>query len=116
MREIDWVVVPSIWWENSPLVIQEAFMNGRPVICSNVGGMAEKVTDGLNGVHFGVGDPSSLAAAIRKAVQSPDTWDHMRRGIPAIYRLDDQVSELRDVYGRLLEGRLSRSVMHEAIE
>jgi glycosyltransferase involved in cell wall biosynthesis len=116
MREIDWVVVPSIWWENSPLVIQEAFMHGRPVICSNVGGMAEKVTDGLNGVHFRVGDPASLAAAIRKAVQSPATWDHMRRGIPPIYRLDDQVSELREVYGQLLEGRLSRNVVNEAID
>ena len=43
MAEIDWVVVPSRWWENSPLVIQEAFMHGRPVICSDIGGMAEKV-------------------------------------------------------------------------
>ena len=46
MASVDWVVVPSIWWENSPLVIQEAFGYGRPVICSDIGGMAEKVTDG----------------------------------------------------------------------
>ena len=45
-------VVPSLWWENSPLVIQEAFHFGRPVICSDIGGMAEKVTDGVNGLHF----------------------------------------------------------------
>jgi glycosyltransferase involved in cell wall biosynthesis len=116
MREIDWVVVPSIWWENSPLVIQEAFMNGRPVICSNVGGMAEKVTDGVNGVHFQVGDPVSLAAAIRRTVQSPATWDQMRLGIPAIYRLNDQVSELRDLYRQLLVGRPSRRRVHAAID
>src|SRR4051812_44065472 len=30
MDNVDWVVVPSLWWENSPLVIQEAFMCGRP--------------------------------------------------------------------------------------
>src|SRR5207244_4428524 len=30
MANVDWVVVPSIWWENSPLVIQEAFLHGRP--------------------------------------------------------------------------------------
>ena len=52
MREVDWVVVPSRWWENSPLVIQEAFMQRRPVICSGIGGMAEKVTHGVNGLHF----------------------------------------------------------------
>jgi glycosyltransferase involved in cell wall biosynthesis len=52
MAEVDWVVVPSIWWENSPLVIQEAYQHGRPVICSDIGGMAEKVTHGVNGLHF----------------------------------------------------------------
>jgi glycosyltransferase involved in cell wall biosynthesis len=116
MREVDWVVVPSIWWENSPLVIQEAFMNGRPVICSNVGGMAEKVTDGVNGFHFRVGDPSSLASTVIKAVQSPAIWDEMRRGIPAIYRLDDQVAKLRALYGQLLAGRLARDEVGASIE
>src|SRR5262249_57931996 len=52
MANIDWVIVPSIWWENSPLVIQEAFAYGKPVICSDIGGMAEKVTDRVNGLHF----------------------------------------------------------------
>jgi glycosyltransferase involved in cell wall biosynthesis len=56
---VDWFVVPSIWWENSPLVIQEAFMAGRPVLCSNLGGMAEKGRDGVDGLHFAVGDAAS---------------------------------------------------------
>jgi len=42
MKDVDWVIVPSTWWENSPVVIQEAFLHGRPVICSDIGGMAEK--------------------------------------------------------------------------
>ena len=42
MRQVDWVVVPSIWWENSPLVIQESFLHGRPVIASDIGGMKER--------------------------------------------------------------------------
>ena len=49
LARADYVVVPSIWWENSPLVIQEAFLHRRPVICSDIGGMAEKVTDGVEG-------------------------------------------------------------------
>ena len=61
MARIDWVVVPSIWWENGPLVILEAFQHGRPVICSDIGGMSEKVTDGVNGLHFRRGDPRDLA-------------------------------------------------------
>ena len=46
MARMDWVVVPSIWWETGPLVVMEAFQYGRPVICSDIGGMSEKVTDG----------------------------------------------------------------------
>ena len=70
MADVEWVVVPSIWWENSPLVIQEAFAHGRPVICSDIGGMAEKVADGVSGLHFRVNDPVSLADTIRRGVHS----------------------------------------------
>lgn len=80
MREIDYVVVPSIWWENSPLVIAEAFRHGRPVICSNIGGMAELVKDGINGLHFRVGDSQSLADVMRSAMQ-PSLWEKLAAGI-----------------------------------
>ncbi len=54
MREVDWAIVPSTWWENSPVVIQEAFYHGRPIICSDIGGMAEKVRNRIDGLHFRV--------------------------------------------------------------
>jgi glycosyltransferase involved in cell wall biosynthesis len=64
MRSVDAVIVPSIWWENSPIVIQEARRNRVPVLCSNVGGMAEKVRDGVDGIHFPVGSALGLAALL----------------------------------------------------
>lgn len=45
----DWTVVPSIWWENRPLVIEESLMSGVPLIVSNIGGMAELVNDASRG-------------------------------------------------------------------
>ena len=108
MANVDWVVVPSIWWENSPLVIQEAFFQGRPVICSDIGGMAEKVTDGVNGLHFHTGDPRSLAQTIRRAVSSPDVWETLRSGIPEVYRIEDSVAVLSEVYRTLLERKALR--------
>jgi len=65
MQGVHAVVVPSIWWENSPVVIQEAMRNKRPVICSNIGGMAEKVRDGIDGFHFEAGDAMALADLLR---------------------------------------------------
>jgi len=73
MAEADWIVMPSIWWENAPVVIQEAFRNHRPVIAANLGGMAEKVRDGVDGLLFKPRDAASLGAALT-AAQSPDLW------------------------------------------
>jgi glycosyltransferase involved in cell wall biosynthesis len=67
MGACDYVLMPSTWWENSPVVIQEAFAAGRPVICTGIGGMAEKVPDRQVGLHFRRGDASDLARVMREA-------------------------------------------------
>lgn len=105
MAEIDWVVVPSRWWENSPLVIQEAFMHGRPVICSDIGGMAEKVTHDVNGLLYGVNDSVALARTVREAANTPGLWERLRAGIPKIYGMDEHVSSLKQIYAELIQRR-----------
>ena len=74
MKNVDWVVMPSIWWENSPLVIQEALKFGRPLIVSDIGGMKEKVKDGRDGLHFHYKNPQDLALAMQKAAE-PEFYD-----------------------------------------
>jgi glycosyltransferase involved in cell wall biosynthesis len=105
IADIGWVIVPSLWWENSPLVIQEAFLHGRPVICSDIGGMAEKVSDGVNGLHFRVGDPISLARTIRRAVTTPGLWEKLRAGIPDVYSMELHTKSLLSTYHALRDRR-----------
>lgn len=81
MAGVDWVVVPSIWWENAPLVIGEALHHRRPVICSDIGGMAEHVTPGRDGLHFRVGDAHHLAEIMAEALASPQLWENVRQRI-----------------------------------
>jgi glycosyltransferase involved in cell wall biosynthesis len=82
MASVDWVLVPSIWWENSPMVIQEAFISGRPVICSDIGGMAEKVRDGIDGFHVAAGSVTQWALMLEKAASTPlENYDQLRSGI-----------------------------------
>jgi glycosyltransferase involved in cell wall biosynthesis len=107
MEEVDWVIVPSIWWENSPLVIQEAFHFGRPVICSDIGGMAEKVAANVNGLHFRAGDPTHLAATIRQAAGDPGLWDRLSQGIPPMYRMEQHAERLLGLYRQLLDERVA---------
>ena len=108
MAGVDWVVVPSIWWENSPLVIQEAFMYGRPVLCSDIGGMAEKVRHGGDGLHFRVGDPVSLAETIKTVVGSAGLWDRLQSGIRPPHAMGDHIVTLEETYGALLAAEPGR--------
>ena len=103
VRDVDWVIVPSIWWENAPLVIQEAFQQRRPVLCSDIGGMAEMVRDGIDGLHFRVADPGSLAGVMRRAADDPKLWDRLVAGMASARGLENCAAEhlalYRDVIG-----------------
>ena len=101
MRQMDAIIVPSTWWENSPVVIQEAFANGKPVICSDIGGMAEKVVPGINGLHFAVGQATSLARVIMDLIENPgrlaDITATMRRPLTLDAALDAHLSLYRSI-------------------
>lgn len=99
----DWVVVPSTWWENAPLVIQEAFYHRRPVICSNIGGMAEKVRDGVDGMHFQAGSPASLADAMTAAATTPGLWDKLAAGLPTTVGKEVAAQEHLALYRRIAQ-------------
>lgn len=88
MRACDYVIVPSQWWENSPVVIQEAYAAGCPVIASDIGGLAEKVVDGTSGLHFRMGDPDSLLATLKRAA-STEVLEELRAGLPAVMTARD---------------------------
>jgi len=92
MKDVDWGVVPSTWWENAPLSIQEAFMHRRPVICSNIGGMAEKVRDDVDGLHFRVNDPDSLADTLLRAAHTEGLWERLRESIRPVFSVDRAVA------------------------
>lgn len=64
MQACDFVVMASRWWENSPVVIQEAYAARRPLVVPGLGGMAEKVQDGVSGSHFRHGDAADLARVL----------------------------------------------------
>jgi len=102
MSLIDWVVIPSIWWETGPLVVNEAFMHGRPVICSDIGGMSERVTHDVNGLHFRRADPDDLADTMRTAAATAGLWERLREGIPPVQTMDAHAETITRMYEDLL--------------
>ena len=102
MRDVDWVIVPSIWWENAPLVIEEAFHNRRPVICSALGGMAERVSDGIDGLLFEPGNSASLMRAMQRAKSEPALWQRLSDAITPVRSIEQCAADHLDLYRRLL--------------
>ncbi len=105
MREVDWMIVPSTWWENSPVVIQEAFFHGRPIIASDIGGMAEKVRNGIDGLHFHVGSAESLAERLAEAIKDPGLWNRLRAGIQPPMTAAELGRRHAELFGKLLARR-----------
>lgn len=101
LREIDWIVMGSVWWENSPLVIQEAYKYGRPIICPDIGGMAEKVVPGQGGLHYRARDSVSLASVIRRVVNDTGLHGQLYEALPEYSDLSDAAAMHFDLYARL---------------
>lgn len=104
---IDVLVVPSIWFENSPLTIHEAFMFRKPVITSDIGGMAELVQDGVNGLHFKAGDAEDLRNKIRYLIAHPDQIRIMGARVPHVKSIQENAEELENIYREKLSGSLN---------
>jgi len=102
-RELDLIVVPSLWYENSPNVILEAFAHQTPVIASNLGGMAELVRDGENGLLFTPGDPGSLAHQLQRLLDEPQLLPALRAGIRPVKRVTQEIDELEAIYQQVIE-------------
>jgi glycosyltransferase involved in cell wall biosynthesis len=102
--EIDVLVVPSLWFD-FPLIIYEAFATQTPVIATNLGGMAEAVSKNVNGLLFERGDAADLARQIERLLDEPELLGQLRRGIPRVKTVGDEVDELEQKYIELIRAR-----------
>ncbi len=98
---IDVLIVPSIWYENSPLTVHEAFLAGVPVIASNIGGLAEYVREGAGGLNFTAGDDEDLYKKIRSIIENPALTEEMRKKLPEVKSIAENAAELEEIYEEL---------------
>jgi glycosyltransferase involved in cell wall biosynthesis len=101
-RAIDVLVVPSLWFENAPLTIREAFASYTPVVASGCGGMAECVRDGVDGMLFVPGSIADLRATLRRLAREPELIATLSRQAPPVKTIAQQAVELDSSYERLM--------------
>lgn len=99
---IDFLVVPSIWYENFPGVVYESHYFGVPVIGSNIGGIPELIKEGLNGILF---DPYNIEDLKNKLIQAyqnlaffKEKFDEIRKSSESFFDYDGWI----DKWERLL--------------
>lgn len=102
LSELDVVVVPSIWYENAPQVILESFAAHKPVIGTDVGGIAEVVQHGVNGLLFERKNVADLTRQLQRALDEPGLLARLSNEIPAMRTVDEEMSELFKVFEQVV--------------
>ncbi|MBI3492708.1 MAG: glycosyltransferase family 4 protein [Acidobacteria bacterium] len=103
--QIDVLVVPSLWLENSPLVIHEAYMAGVPVVGARIGGIPDLIDEGRTGLLYDPASPTDLAAALRGLLEDPERVRAFARTAPSIKSIAHDAQEWEAVYADALRRR-----------
>lgn len=81
LKAADVVIVPSLWYETYCLVMHEAFACNVPVIGSDVGVMAEKIENSVNGFLFEMGNSQQLKEVMERVLDDPAILNVLKRNI-----------------------------------
>ena len=107
-RSLDVLVVPSLWPENSPLVIHEAFMHGLPVVGARMGGVPELVTHGVNGLVYDAFSTDALRSCLQQLVDDRGLVESLAGRGPAVKTIEADALEwnarYEQVTGRTMPG------------
>jgi glycosyltransferase involved in cell wall biosynthesis len=101
LGQLSVAVVPSIWYENSPLAILEAHAAGTPVVTAALGGMAELVRDGVDGLHFAPASAADLARQLQRLIDEPELLALLRGGVRMPRSIDDEMRQIGVIYNQL---------------
>ena len=100
--QFDVLVVPSLWLENSPLVIHEAFQAGVPVVGSRMGGTVDLIRHGEWGLLYDADSPDALAGALRSIVADRRVLDAWAARLPRVKSIEEDAREWEATYQQLV--------------
>jgi len=106
---MDFVVVPSLWWENSPLTVLTSLAHRVPVIASDIGGLKEFVQNGINGYTFKMGDADELASLIESIALDRDKSKNLCRQIQLPPRIEEEAFRYEKAYNGAVEKNRSEN-------
>ncbi|MBX7193912.1 MAG: glycosyltransferase [Sandaracinaceae bacterium] len=112
LSRFDVLVAPSLWLENSPLVIQEALAAGIPIITSDAGGMAELVDEGRHGFRVPLGDRVALRDRMQTIADEPSLLDALSPSSAPVRTIEDDAASCGRLYRSLTPKRRLPQLAH----
>ena len=107
LATVDCLVVPSLWYENTPFSMLEALNFGLPVLASDLGGMSEIVSHGSNGLLFPVGEVPALSKLLVGLAEDRELLQRLAEGAK-VADVRDDVKALTGIYTELVEAKTAR--------
>ena len=105
-------VVPSLWFENTPMSVYESQSYARAVIASRIGSLPEQVIDGVNGLLFNPGDPADLTEKMAHLLDNPHEaramGERARERLAAEFSPERHLEQLTSLFQTLVNGSLAR--------
>jgi glycosyltransferase involved in cell wall biosynthesis len=101
----DVLVIPSLWYENAPLVLLEALAHRCPVVVADVPGLTEPMRIGVDGWTFRRGDAGDLAAQLARAAGDRAALSAVRAAPAASRTTADYMDDLLPIYEGLSAAR-----------
>ncbi len=104
LSTVDLLVVPTLWYETSSLIIQEAQAAGVPVLASRIGAVQERLRDGVDGFFFPAGDERALLSLLRRFLAQPELVEELRQQIRPVKTIAEHLAQVTAVYYKALSG------------
>lgn len=98
LANIDVLVIPSRWYENTPLVMQSALATKTPLIATNLGGMAEIIEHDRTGLLFDLNSVESLKEQLLRVVNEPGLLRRFSDAIKDERSVQVMVDDLEKIY------------------
>ena len=101
MKNISVIIIPSVYKEIYPLVMETGLAFKKPVIASNIGGIPESVKDNINGLLFEVGNVDQLSDILNRIIGDPELIKKLKQNIKRPPYIEEEALNYTRVYEEL---------------
>ncbi len=108
LEDADVAVLPTLWYEASPLTIQEMFAACVPIVASRIGALPEKIRHGVDGLLFPPGDPAALRDMLTHLLNEPQLLHSLRTNIQPTRLMEEHVRDIGKLYSEVTTKMASR--------